>query len=274
MEKTDSGRPDELIDNTEPVSRKPRTSGTRRRGRKGRRRADSGRYLIARLLVLVCLVLVVFEGNVIYRLFTHHVGRSVEIMNNAANPQTEGLLQDSASPDVASATLEDTPTEGGSTSVVALAGGALDDSLSGTSSSSSPSTDSSSSSESTISAAVQASESIDNPKVLKYREPAVDDSFFSNAVFIGDSRMEGFRNASGITQGTFLTGVGLAVNDMGKQIIQTSGGNISVYQGLSGQQYDKIYLMLGANDLGYEGPHLCVLGHLCGRVQDRARLRV
>ena len=152
MEKTDSGRPDELIDNTEPVSRKPRTSGTRSRGRKGRRRADSGRYLIARLLVLVCLVLVVFEGNVIYRLFTHHVGRSVEIMNNAANPQTEGLLQDSASPDVASATLEDTPTEGGSTSVVALAGGALDDSLSGTSSSSSPSTDSSSSSESTISA--------------------------------------------------------------------------------------------------------------------------
>lgn len=63
--------------------------------------------------------------------------------------------------------------------------------------------------------------------------------------------MEGFRNSSGITQGTFLTGIGLAINDMDKQIIQTAEGNISVYQGLSGHQYDRIYLMLGANDLGY-----------------------
>ena len=30
-----------------------------------------------------------------------------------------------------------------------------------------------------------------------------------------------------------------------------ANGNISVYQGLSGNQYDRIYLMLGANDLGY-----------------------
>ena len=251
MEKTDSGKPDELIDNKEPVYKKPNTSGTKSRGKKGRRRPDSGRYLIARLLGLICLVLVIFEGNVIYRLFTHHVGTSVEIMNNAANPQTEGLLQDRADPGVASSTKEETSTSGGDASVVALAGGAVDDFPSEASSSSSASSDSSSSSESSVSAQIQNSESIDNPKVLKYREPAVDDSFFSNAVFIGDSRMEGFRNASGITQGTFLTGVGLAVNDMGRQIIQTSEGNISVYQGLSGQQFDKIYLMLGANDLGY-----------------------
>ena len=38
---------------------------------------------------------------------------------------------------------------------------------------------------------------------------------------------------------------------MAEPIIATADGNISVYQGLSGQQYDKIYLMLGANDLGY-----------------------
>ena len=35
--------------------------------------------------------------------------------------------------------------------------------------------------------------------------------------------MEGFRNASGITQGTFLTGVGLSINDMDKQIISIPG---------------------------------------------------
>ncbi|MBR1900004.1 MAG: bifunctional adenosylcobinamide kinase/adenosylcobinamide-phosphate guanylyltransferase, partial [Lachnospiraceae bacterium] len=38
---------------------------------------------------------------------------------------------------------------------------------------------------------------------------------------------------------------------MAEPIIATADGNISVYQGLSGQQYDRIYLMLGANDLGY-----------------------
>jgi hypothetical protein len=95
------------------------------------------------------------------------------------------------------------------------------------------------------------SEEIDSPAVVKETAPPVDDSYFANAVFIGDSRMEGFRNSSGITQGTFLTGVGLAINDMDKQIISTADGNVSVYQGLSGHQYDKIYLMLGANDLGF-----------------------
>lgn len=97
----------------------------------------------------------------------------------------------------------------------------------------------------------QAGEQIDSPAVVPVASPSVDDSYFSDAVFIGDSRMEGFRNASGITQGTFLTGVGLSINDMDKQIISTSDGTISVYQGLSGRQYKKIYLMLGTNDLGF-----------------------
>ena len=42
------------------VRRKTGTSRTRGRGR----RADSGRFMIAQLLALVCLVLVVFEGKV------------------------------------------------------------------------------------------------------------------------------------------------------------------------------------------------------------------
>ena len=45
-------------------------------------------------------------------------------------------------------------------------------------------------------------------KIKKQATP-VDDSYFSDAVFIGDSRVEGFHMQSGITQGTFLTGVGM-----------------------------------------------------------------
>ena len=242
MEKTDSGRPDEVLDNKAPSRKKTASgSGSASRSRKKKKsgKADPSRYLIARLLGLVCLVLVVFEGNVIYRLFSHRVGTSVEIMNTASNPQTEGLLTDSAAADTAVSTQEDSLAGSGSSSVVSLAGGDLAEAQ--------PEPDIPSG----LFEEPASSESIDSPKVVSARSPAVDDSYFNNAVFIGDSRMEGFRNSSGITQGTFLTGVGLAINDMDKQIISTADGNVSVYQGLSGHQYDKIYLMLGANDLGY-----------------------
>lgn len=241
MEKTDSGMPDELMQKKEPSRKKPASSaaaGSRSRKKRRGVRADSGRYLIARLLGLVCVVLVVFEGNVIYRLFSHRVGTSVEIMNTSNQAQTEGLLSDSMEAGTATVTQEESTVGSGSSSVVSLAGGIIEDSEPQVS----PSADTS---------VGQSSESIDSPKVVPLSSPSVDDSFFNNAVFIGDSRMEGFRNSSGITQGTFLTGVGLSINDMDKQIISTADGNISVYQGLSGHQYDRIYLMLGANDLGY-----------------------
>ena len=64
-------------------------------------------------------------------------------------------------------------------------------------------------------------ETIDSAAVVPAQSDSVDDSYFSDAVFIGDSRMEGFRNASGITQGTFLTGVGLSINDMDKLYLST-----------------------------------------------------
>lgn len=79
----------------------------------------------------------------------------------------------------------------------------------------------------------------------------VDDSYFSDAVFIGDSRVEGFRNQSGITQGTFLTGVGMeTVSIFETPYISTPSGMVTVYQAMSDTDYGKIYIMLGTNDLG------------------------
>ena len=242
MEKTLSGMPDELTQKNDAPRTETRSGSGTRRGNSRRRksvRADAGRFLIVKLLGLVFLVLVVFEGNVIYRLFSHSVGRNVEIMNSRNDAQTEGLLHNSAGSDIAVSTIEDTSTAGENVSVVSLAGGgSVDDLIEPAESSSDTSSQ-------------QSPEALNSPKVVALRDTPVDDSFFHNAVFIGDSRMEGFRNSSGITQGTFLTGVGLSVEDMDKQIISTAEGKISVYQGLSGQQYDRIYLMLGANDLGY-----------------------
>lgn len=95
------------------------------------------------------------------------------------------------------------------------------------------------------------SEELTNPSVVPAAAESVDDSYFTDAVFIGDSRMEGFRNASGITQGDFLTSVGMSLSEIGSAKVNSSEGTITVYQGLSGKQYNKIYLMLGANDLGF-----------------------
>ncbi|HCI73542.1 MAG TPA: hypothetical protein DHV42_03260 [Lachnospiraceae bacterium] len=248
MERTMSGTPDESGRRNDSSSRKTstRSSASRRNSRRRKnQRADSGRFMIARLLALVCMVLVVFEGNVIYRLFSHRVGTNVEIMNSQNTAETEGLLQNSADTDTAVSTKESTSTAGSNSSVLALAGGALAGGNSGLIE------ESATTSSSPVMDTAQSSEAINSPKVVPLQSVAVDDSHFRNAVFIGDSRMEGFRNSSGITQGTFLTSVGLAINDMDKAIIATANGKISVYQGLSGTQYDKIYLMLGANDLGY-----------------------
>lgn len=63
--------------------------------------------------------------------------------------------------------------------------------------------------------------------------------------------MQGFQNASGITQGTFFTSVGMSLSAMQSEaVIRTTEGNITVAAALSGNKYNKVYIMLGANDLG------------------------
>lgn len=88
--------------------------------------------------------------------------------------------------------------------------------------------------------------------IVKEQTTAVDDSYFSDAVFIGDSRVEGFHMQSGITQGTFLTGIGMNSSDISETAyITTSSGNVTVFQALKNNSFKKMYIMLGTNDLGY-----------------------
>lgn len=79
----------------------------------------------------------------------------------------------------------------------------------------------------------------------------VDDSYFEDAVFIGDSRMQGFRNLSGITKGSFVTAVGMELeNFYTSDQIATAKGNVKVMDALQNLNYSKIYMMLGTNELG------------------------
>ena len=87
--------------------------------------------------------------------------------------------------------------------------------------------------------------------VVSEQASAVDDSYFEDAVFIGDSRMQGFRNLSGITKGSFVTAVGMELeNFYTDSQIATAAGNVTVLDALKNINFSKIYMMLGTNELG------------------------
>ena len=97
-----------------------------------------------------------------------------------------------------------------------------------------------------------------SPEPYDYTAPvpeseAVDDSWFADAVFIGDSRTDGLRLYSGIKDVDFLCYKGLTVFEVmdNKPVIETANGKVGVLQALEQKQYAKIYLMLGINELGY-----------------------
>ena len=87
--------------------------------------------------------------------------------------------------------------------------------------------------------------------VVPEQASAVDDSYFEDAVFIGDSRMQGFRNLSGITKGSFVTAVGMELeNFYTDSQIATAAGNVTVLNALKNINFSKISMMLGTNELG------------------------
>ncbi len=184
-----------------------------------RRHRINDNRLILEILVLVFVVIFIFEGRFIYIMFTFHPS------------EDETAKQESVQEAEVPAEGEAEGTSDFSASYLAGISDATDQSY-----------------------AKGSHPTVSNPEsfaIVPRQKVAVDDSYFSDAAFIGDSRMEGFRNASGITQGTFFTSVGMALESMASSpIITTNSGSVTVAAALSGNTYGKIYLMLGANDLG------------------------
>lgn len=81
---------------------------------------------------------------------------------------------------------------------------------------------------------------------------AVDDSYFDDAVFIGNSRTEGLKMYSGLSNATFITEVGLTVDSIFRDYCDISGGYKSrAFDALAGMSFSKVYIMLGMNELGW-----------------------
>lgn len=80
----------------------------------------------------------------------------------------------------------------------------------------------------------------------------VEDTYFEDAVFLGDSRTEGFYLYSGLKTGQYLYSVGATVESVfSKPAWKETDGKVPLLDALADTECGKIYLMLGVNELGW-----------------------
>lgn len=82
----------------------------------------------------------------------------------------------------------------------------------------------------------------------------VEESWFEDAVFLGDSRTEGLQLYSGLHEGDFFWHKGMTVfrvDDEDYRQIEVEGQKMTMMEALSRKQYAKVYIMIGINELGY-----------------------
>lgn len=92
--------------------------------------------------------------------------------------------------------------------------------------------------------------------VYDYTQPApardaVENTYFADAAFVGDSRTDGFMIYSGIGNGDNLTSNGLSIFKLAsKKTLKIGGENYTLLEALARKEYGKVYLCLGVNELG------------------------
>lgn len=79
----------------------------------------------------------------------------------------------------------------------------------------------------------------------------VDESYFDDAVFIGDSRTVGLRDYGGLDNATFYATVGLNIYDMWtEKFCEVDGEKMTLEEALAKQQFKKVYFQIGINEMG------------------------
>lgn len=104
-----------------------------------------------------------------------------------------------------------------------------------------------------------ATEPVITPAAYDYSKPVPasamkDNSWFDGAVFIGDSRIQGFMLWSGVTNATYIAYQGMMVNKFFTDPDCTFNGTqmtgVDALKSL-GTNYNKVYINLGLNELGW-----------------------
>ena len=98
----------------------------------------------------------------------------------------------------------------------------------------------------------------------------VDDSYFDDAVFIGDSRTEGLITNTGLSNTTAYTYKGVMVDTVfTKPVIRRGENRVSVMDALKTTSFSKIYIMFGINENGW--PYNDVFIHKYEEIIDAVR---
>lgn len=75
---------------------------------------------------------------------------------------------------------------------------------------------------------------------------------FSSTLFIGDSRTEGLKEYGGLNEAEFFANSGMSsFNLLSTRLTVKDGSKVTLEELLSQHNYERIYLMLGINELGY-----------------------
>ena len=104
---------------------------------------------------------------------------------------------------------------------------------------------------------VSGNDFLEEPEDKTYELTEVTEDYFDDALFIGDSRTEGLSEycAPLDERATFYAKVSLTIYDcMRKQFVKTDDGKITIDQALQENQFGKIYIMLGLNEVGTGTP--------------------
>ncbi len=87
----------------------------------------------------------------------------------------------------------------------------------------------------------------------KWHFTTVDEDYFDDALFIGDSRTVGLHDYAGLDNTTFYASTGLSIHRVFRaDIVPVTGSRkkITIEKALQEKQFAKIYIMLGINELG------------------------
>jgi len=81
----------------------------------------------------------------------------------------------------------------------------------------------------------------------------VEEDYFDDALFIGDSRVMGLMLYAGLNKAVFYTEKGVNVNTLLRNpiVTVTGGAKISIPEALKNRQFAKIYIKTGINELGW-----------------------
>ncbi|MEY8316126.1 GDSL-type esterase/lipase family protein [Oscillospiraceae bacterium 50-58] len=101
----------------------------------------------------------------------------------------------------------------------------------------------------------------------------VDNSYFDDAAFVGDSRTDGFMLYSGIGTGDNLSANGVSIFKLAdRKSLVIDGEKYTALEALALKRYGKVYIALGINELGYNNDEGFYQSY-CGAIDEIRRIQ-